>query len=741
MLIVLPAVSATSIYNWTDLNNVRNNLAGSYTLENDLTTGMADYDTYASSSANGGAGWVPIGSSASKFTGSFNGQNHTIDGLFISRSGTDYVGLFGYAYLGSISNVGLTNVNITATNFVGSFAGASSDNIDRVYSTGKIVGADKVGGITGYNVMPGIINNTYSNANVTGSTNVGGISGTHSGYGSPKIYNSYFTGIVTGSTIVGGITGSMGYGPILDSSFVTGSVSGTSSVGSVVGTFIYSTLTNSYWYNHAGNPSSCVGTLTGSVTCTAKTDITWFYNVSNGPMSSWDFTSDWSNYFDGVTFPVFQWQLVPQISFVGPLTSGNLSQNYIESNLTSTLPFNATTSTINRTLYYVNGTLVSSNSSTTSPFYENISSLTEGTYILNATTTTDTGFTSSTSSTTILLDTTYPLINYSSVGTEGNNTNISQDWIYVNVSLTETNLANITYSLWNSSEVNTTTYTTNTSTSINWTGLADGTYTYNVTTTDLAGNTNQTETRTIALDTVAPTFSNIAINYTTDINNSIDPGSVVRVTLNVSDSFLGVSDVILQIYNGTWENYTMVSLTSNISNSEWQYNFTTQATDATYTFNVFANDTVGNINTSTNTTFYSYWDCTWNVSTNDLGTIGGHDAEVALGNVTITNTGDSQYGTNNCSITFSKTAIVSAWDWWANFSGTYVAQDFDSFLAEPKRGLNYSYNGAKVTSLVVNASESKTLEISAMFPSISGTITEYPSFPIAASITDSESGT
>jgi len=46
------------------------------------------------------------------------------------------------------------------------------------------------------------------------------------------------------------------------------------------------------------------------------------------------------------------------------------------------------------------------------------------------------------------LDTTYPLISYTT-GTEEDNTNKSQTNVYVNVSLTETNLENVSYSLYN----------------------------------------------------------------------------------------------------------------------------------------------------------------------------------------------------------------------------------------------------------------------------------------------------
>ncbi|MBS0248679.1 MAG: filamentous hemagglutinin N-terminal domain-containing protein, partial [Proteobacteria bacterium] len=63
--------------------------AGSYTLAKDINLGAA-----LSNAAEmwGSSGWVPIGSLSSNFNGTFDGQNHIIDGLTINRSTTDQVG-------------------------------------------------------------------------------------------------------------------------------------------------------------------------------------------------------------------------------------------------------------------------------------------------------------------------------------------------------------------------------------------------------------------------------------------------------------------------------------------------------------------------------------------------------------------------------------------------------------------------------------------------------------------------
>ena len=60
-----------------DLQNMKNNLAGTYALGRDIDAGIT-------SGWNSGAGFVPIGGGTS-FTGNLDGQGHTISGLFINR--------------------------------------------------------------------------------------------------------------------------------------------------------------------------------------------------------------------------------------------------------------------------------------------------------------------------------------------------------------------------------------------------------------------------------------------------------------------------------------------------------------------------------------------------------------------------------------------------------------------------------------------------------------------------------
>ena len=87
------------VYSTDDLDAVRENLRGYYILMEDLAFAPEDFE-------EGGrytGGWTPIGGEKEPFTGIFNGNGHTVDGLRIDVRADEaegssmlYAGLFGY---------------------------------------------------------------------------------------------------------------------------------------------------------------------------------------------------------------------------------------------------------------------------------------------------------------------------------------------------------------------------------------------------------------------------------------------------------------------------------------------------------------------------------------------------------------------------------------------------------------------------------------------------------------------
>lgn len=148
--------------------------------------------------------WTPIATSASPYTGIFEGQNHTISGLYFKKENTSEVGFFGYNR-GKISNVGILDSYFCGFSQVGGVCGYNSSTITNCYNKGVVDGtadgASSFGGVCGCNL--GILTNCYNTGIVSGQLFVGGVSGNNNG----TITNCYNTGIVKGQSFVGGVSG------------------------------------------------------------------------------------------------------------------------------------------------------------------------------------------------------------------------------------------------------------------------------------------------------------------------------------------------------------------------------------------------------------------------------------------------------------------------------------------------------------------------------------------------------
>ena len=125
--------------------------------------------------------WTPIGSTTTVFAGTFNGNNHTIKGIYIN-SAKQGAGLFSSTKAGSsIKNLRLEESYIKSTSkYVGSIVGSCGGNINNVSSDAKISGTDYyvgglVGGTTGGSIT--IENSSFSGDVTSTSFFAGGILG------------------------------------------------------------------------------------------------------------------------------------------------------------------------------------------------------------------------------------------------------------------------------------------------------------------------------------------------------------------------------------------------------------------------------------------------------------------------------------------------------------------------------------------------------------------------------------
>ncbi len=320
-----PALADTAITTCTELQNIRDNLAGNYYLGNDI-------DCTGTSGWNGGAGFEPIGTSCSNnFTGTFDGQGYKITGLYINLPSSDYAGLFGFTGPGSkITNVSLEQVIVNGYWHVGGLVGRTKDGqIANCYSTGNVKGDSHVGGLVG-RIERGTITNCYSTCSVNGDwQHVGGLVGRNEG---GQITKSYSTGSVNGDSHVGGLVGrNEGSGATIANSYSIGSVSGTSAVGGLVGWNGWNGATENSYSTGRVHGNECAGGLVGKIEGGQINNSYWDI-ITSGQSSSaggegkttaemkqqatfenWDFVNIWA-LVDFVSYPYLQWQPEPPIS-------------------------------------------------------------------------------------------------------------------------------------------------------------------------------------------------------------------------------------------------------------------------------------------------------------------------------------------------------------------------------------------------------------------------------------------
>ena len=238
------------IYTVDDLQAMKDNLTAHYALANDI-------DASATEEWNGGTGFEPVGDDEDRFTGSLDGRNYTITGLFIDRPSSNYVGQFGSIGPGGlVINVGLLVVDSTGQDYVGGLVGINDGSVSNCYVTGSVSGTDSVGGLVGFN--RGRIENCHSGGNVSSDWNVGGLVGQNIG---GSISNCSATGSVSGGGTVSGLVGANS-GPV-ENCYATGSVSGNDYLGGLVGRN-YVSISNCYASGMVSGTGDYVGGLVGS---------------------------------------------------------------------------------------------------------------------------------------------------------------------------------------------------------------------------------------------------------------------------------------------------------------------------------------------------------------------------------------------------------------------------------------------------------------------------------------------
>lgn len=226
-------MTAYNISSYAGLKTIKDDLAGDYTLTADINASDSEEEN---AYAGGYYGFEPIGTVATPFTGTFDGGGFTISNLYINRSATQYVGLFGVVTKadGFIKDVRFANANITASDIAGILAG-------------------QINGTSGH---PNLISDCVVDGTVSSTTITGGLVG-WSTYSTFTDCSSSIT--LTSAAAYGPFGGLIGYAAsvICTTCYSTGTidVSGTTSGGCYFGGFIGQTYSLSCTF------TSCYSTV------------------------------------------------------------------------------------------------------------------------------------------------------------------------------------------------------------------------------------------------------------------------------------------------------------------------------------------------------------------------------------------------------------------------------------------------------------------------------------------------
>ena len=252
-----------------------------------VNSGVLKSDGSLADEANSFTAWTPISADdENPYTGTFDGKDYTISGLYFNDTSGYLIGLFGMVGSGSkICNVGIVDSYFKGDFGIGGVCGycISGGEITNCYNTGTVIGTSaNIGGVCGSS--SGTITDCYNTGNVSGTSTsdqegcVGGVCGINTGYPSMStITRSYNSGKVSGGYYVGGVCGANGFG--FDAQIIncynTGEVAGTKDgVGGICG------YNDSYIEKCYNSAAVSGGSYVGSVCGFNRSVITTCYYLS-----------------------------------------------------------------------------------------------------------------------------------------------------------------------------------------------------------------------------------------------------------------------------------------------------------------------------------------------------------------------------------------------------------------------------------------------------------------------------
>jgi hypothetical protein len=270
----------------------------------------------------------------------------------------------------------------------------------------------------------------------------------------------------------------------------------------------------------------------------------------------------------------------PAIRFTTPTdnTSAYSSRPYIAINASVT-----DVNLNNFTIYLYNATGLYNSTST--DLFVNWTDLPDGKYRFNATAYDNANRFNKTETRNVTIDAANPAIQFTTP-TDNASAYSSRPYIAINVSATDGNFANLSVYLYNSTGgLVAHNFTTAASLFVNYTGLADGLYSWSAAAYDSFGHSNSTETRNATIDATMP-----EIQFVNPTDHSSAYTNITYIAINASASDMNLNNITIYIYNST-RLYNSTSISGAGLFINW-----TGLPDGVYSINATASDSADNIN-------------------------------------------------------------------------------------------------------------------------------------------------
>ena len=221
-------------------NGIAMNTGAKAKLLDDIVVNEGEVAQCGGTKADGWREWTTMCKTPNSYEGIFDGNGHTISGLYFNDTDAGDVGFFSYVKNGGIvKNMGVVNSYLRGLKNVGGISGQNSGEISECHNRSTIIASgDYSGGLCGENY--GSIINSYNLGEVSGSNLVGGVCGSIDGTGEVENCKNMSTVSATTNN-VGGISGQNKGGTIRNSKN-TGKIIGVNHVGGICGQN-YSTIT------------------------------------------------------------------------------------------------------------------------------------------------------------------------------------------------------------------------------------------------------------------------------------------------------------------------------------------------------------------------------------------------------------------------------------------------------------------------------------------------------------------